>query len=185
MTEGVKTIVGLNDLSLFRREMPVHHVSEMILGGVGVLVKIGEVVLRKFKSESDENMKRVEDVGMERASEFLDFMNVLLNDVGVVTLMIAIKFGDVIDFNPVPDTPSKYTPASGPVPVVFAILQVRDVFGFLLKGQIVKLATKGILAVNLLLGNAKVDDVEESLSADSLEEGLGELLAAFRIVEFG
>lgn len=92
MTEGVKTIVGLNDLSLFRREMPVHHVSEMILGGVGVLVKIGEVVLRKFKSESDENMKRVEDVGMERASEFLDFMNVLLNDVGVVTLMIAIKF---------------------------------------------------------------------------------------------
>lgn len=72
--------------------MPVHHVSEMILGGVGVLVKIGEVVLRKFKSESDENMKRVEDVGMERASEFLDFMNVLLNDVGVVTLMIAIKF---------------------------------------------------------------------------------------------
>lgn len=72
--------------------MPVHHVSEMILGGVGVLVKIGEVVLRKFKSESDENMKRVEDVGMERASEFLDFMYVLLNDVGVVTLMIAIKF---------------------------------------------------------------------------------------------
>lgn len=93
--------------------------------------------------------------------------------------------GDVIDFNPVTDTSPKHIPASGPVPVVFAIIQVRDVLGFLLKGQVVKVATEGILAVNLLLRDAKVDDVEETLSANSLEEGLGELLAALGVVEFG
>lgn len=72
--------------------MSVHHVSEMILRGVRVSVKVGEVVLRKFKGESDEDMKRVQDVGMERAGEFLDFANVLLDDVRVITFMVAIKF---------------------------------------------------------------------------------------------
>lgn len=92
MSESVKTIVGLNGLSLLGGEMSVHHVSEMILGGVRVFVKVGEVVLRKFKGESDEDMKRVQDVGMERAGEFLDFANVLLDDVRVITFMVAIKF---------------------------------------------------------------------------------------------
>lgn len=65
------------------------------------------------------------------------------------------------------------------VAIVITRVKVGLVLLLLFQGQLVEVVPKGKLPVDLLLGDAKVDHIEEPLGPDDLDELLGQLGIAF------
>lgn len=91
----------------------------------------------------------------------------------------------VPDLGLVVDAAAQQPPAGRPVAVVVALLQVGHILELLLQGQVVEALAQRILAVDLGLGDAKVDHIKEALCADGLDQDLGQLGVALGRAIFG
>ena len=96
-----------NLLVLLRRELAILHVTEMILENIRtepsrggrvaclaldfIFVNIREIVLRKLKGDGEKGVERVQNLRMERTSEFFNLVNVLLNNPGVILLEVTVE----------------------------------------------------------------------------------------------
>lgn len=89
------------------------------------------------------------------------------------------RTGNVVHLNTVLDTVGQYTPTSGPVPVVLAVLEIGRVLGLLVEWQLVELLPKRKLPVDGCLRDAEIGHVKEALGADRVDEGRCQLGTAF------
>jgi hypothetical protein len=101
---------------------------------------------------------------MTLTTEGLDLINVVLENRWMFTLMMSVKFGQVIDLDVVRDTRSKRTKTRRSVTVVIARFKSFDVVVLkpFFQWKIVKLTTQSKLAVYFFLTDVEVVDVEES-----------------------
>jgi len=53
----------------------------------------------EFQEDSEEFKKGKNDFGMAVSTEFLNFLNVVLQDFGVLSWMEAVEFGNVVSFD--------------------------------------------------------------------------------------
>ena len=133
-------------------------------------------------------------------SKLLDLREVVIDDVWVVVLKVFGELGDVVYLDPVPQTGlvvkawtqsadlawgfrkgCAHSPARGDVSVEITLVKPLDgELLFLFEWEIIEGATDSKLAVDVLLGDVEVLDVEEALLANGSDEGACELLLALR-----
>ena len=77
------------------------------------------------------------------------------------------------------NTATEEASPSGPIAIIHSSVQIRHILQLLLQGELVERLAKGELPVDILLGDAKVGHVEETLGTDSLNELLSQLRSAF------
>lgn len=95
---------------------------------------------------------------------------------GMVLVKSPILTGHVPHLDLVLQSAAQRPPTRRAVTVVLPVVEVRDVLELLLEGQLVEGLAQCELPVYLLLGDAKVGDVEEALRPDGLDKLLGQLL---------
>lgn len=140
------------------------HIAQMILAKVVISVILDEEILGDFEEEGEKAEKLYHDFRVAFATEGFDFVNVVLKDGGVLTVVVAVEFGNVVDLDVVDDAGSQGAKAGGAVAVVFAGFEVFEivVFEFLFEREVVEFATESKLAVYFLLADVEVLDVEEA-----------------------
>jgi hypothetical protein len=101
---------------------------------------------------------------MTLATERLDLINVVLKHSGMLSLMMSIELGKVVDLDVIRDPRCKRAKTSRAVTVVIARLESFGVMVLesFFQREVVKLATQGELAVYFLLTDVEVVDIEES-----------------------
>lgn len=84
---------------------------------------------------------------MAFATEGFDFVNVVLKDGGVLTVVVTVEFGNVVDLDVVDDAGSQGAKAGGAVAIVFAGFEIFEivVFEFLFEREVVEFATESKL----------------------------------------
>jgi hypothetical protein len=101
---------------------------------------------------------------MTLATERLDLVNVVLKHSGMLSLMVSIELGKVVDLNVIRDPRCKRAKTSRAVTVVitrfesFGVMVLESFF----QRQVVELAAKSKLTVYFLLTDVEVVDVEET-----------------------
>ena len=101
---------------------------------------------------------------MALATEGFDLIDVVLKDRRMLTLMMAIKLGKVVNLNVIRDTWGKRAETGRPVTIVIARFKSFDivVLKSFFQRKVIELTTQSKLAVYLLLADVEVIDVEEA-----------------------
>ena len=101
---------------------------------------------------------------MALATEGFDLVDMVLKDRRMLTLMMAIKLGKVVNLNVIRDAWGKRAEAGRSVTIVIAGLESFDivVLESFFQREVIELTTQSKLAVYLLLTDVEVVDVEES-----------------------
>lgn len=101
---------------------------------------------------------------MALTTECFNLIDMVLEDWRVFTLMMAIKFGKVVDLDVVCNPGSERAKASRSVTIVITRFESFDVVMLesLFKREVVEFATQSKLAVYFLLTDVEVVDVEKS-----------------------
>lgn len=118
-------------------------------------------------------------------AESFDFFDVVLQDWWLSTLVEAVEFGDVVDFDVVANCFGELAETGGTVAVVFAAFEVFEivVLEFFFEWEVVEFAAEGELTIDFFLGDVEVLDVEEADVLGGVGELVGELLLAVRLIE--
>lgn len=141
------------------------------------------------RGEFQEDGEEFEEFGYDKimalSAEGFDFFDVVLEDGWLSTVMEAVEFGNVVDFDIVADCLGELTEASRTVAVVFAAFEIFEivVFEFFFEGEVVELAAEGELAIDFFLGDVEVFDVEETDVLGGVGELVGELLLAVWLIK--
>lgn len=121
---------------------------------------------------------------MQGFGKDLDFGEVRLQErwLRIFALEIAREFGDVVDFNVVSYGPDVSKTAASPT-VVIGVCVVDFVLCFCVDGEREEVLGEGELAIDLVLGETKVFDVEKSDVVYGVFELLCESLFSSAVVE--
>jgi hypothetical protein len=160
------------------------------------------ILVGKLEDDGKEAEKLVHNFFVTLPAEVFDLLDMVLQNGRLSTLVVPVKFGEVVDLDVVDDrfresewsadswvllrSRSHILPESSrAVAVVLAIVQVLEVvvLQLLLQRQVVELAAQSELSIDFFLADAEVLDVEEAHMLGSICQLLGELLLAFRSVE--
>lgn len=136
----------------------------MIFAKVVVNMVFDEELLVDFKKKSKELQQFDNDLGVTLATESLNLFDVVLEHGRLLTLMVAIELGNVVDLDVVCDSRGQRTETSRSVTIVFTGLKVFNVvvLELFLERKIIKLAAQSELAIYLFLADVEVFDVEET-----------------------
>jgi hypothetical protein len=140
------------------------HVSKMAVGFLLIAVMLQEVIFRQLEHDSEQRQQFSYNLIVDMLREDFDLVPVLPNHFRLRPLVCRDKFRDIKDFSIVEDSWPNFSESERFVAVVAAVLEVGAVFEFFGGGELEDLLADGELAVDLFLGEAEVDDVEEALS---------------------
>ncbi|KIH86865.1 hypothetical protein SPBR_08101 [Sporothrix brasiliensis 5110] len=153
----------------------VLHVAQVAVGQLVVAVVGGQGVLGQLEDQGKEHEQLADDVVVDVAGKVLNLGPVGRDHGRMGPLGVGgDELGDVVDFRVVGDAGRHLAQAQRLVAVVAAVLEV---------GALKHRLANGKLAVDLLLAQAKVDNVEEADGLDGGLELLGQGLFAAGLVE--
>jgi len=135
-------------------------------------------------------------------NERFDLGKVVIDDLGMLVLKVVGKLGDVVHLYLIPQTRLfldtlecgqielwvgrgkegyAHSPAGRNVSVELSLVEPLDgVLLFLLEWEMVKFMSDCKLAIDMFLGDVEVFDVEKTSLVNGGDEGVGELLLAYR-----
>ena len=127
-----------------------------------VLVVVDEELFGDFQDVGEEAQHAMGDILVEVAVELFDLGVVILDDFGMGPLVLFDELEYMIALPVVAEAGVLFDHSKGSVAIVVSILQIGAILQLLLLGQIEYLFPDGELSVNVCLGEAKVDHVEEA-----------------------
>lgn len=127
-----------------------------------------EELLRQFQDDGEQDEELSRDVFVDVARKGLDVGAVSVDHGRMRARQLGYELGDVVDLGVVEDPRAHLAQAERLVPVVPAVLQVGAVLELLLRREFEDFPADGELLVYLLLREAEIDNVEESLNGGFL-----------------
>ena len=147
---------------LFSAPGMVLHVTKMAVRLLLVPVMLKKEVLWQFKHDGKQREQLRYNTIVDRFREVPDLIPMLSKYFRLRTLILWDKLGNVEDLCVVNNAWSDLTQAKRLVTVVLALLEAGAVFEFLFGRKLKDLLADSELAVDLILCETEVDDVEEA-----------------------
>ena len=123
-----------------------------------------EIILRQFQHERKQHEQLPHDLEMNVLRKMFDLITVVVYDgrVRVLRGVGGCELRDVVDLRVVLDVVFDCPDAARLVAVVAAMFEVGAVLDLFFRGEVEDLLAQAKLAVNLVLGETEVGDVEET-----------------------
>lgn len=147
---------------LLRAACAVDHISQMTVTLPVIAMAVDQKVFGKFKDNRNETKQFKHDRLMHVAMKPLDLSPVSLDDIRVGPFVLRNKFEDIVHLHIITPAREDLNRPERSVPVVASGFEVGAVRKLLIFRELEKFVADGELAVDFLLGETEVGDVEES-----------------------